>query len=82
LRTIKSCYEFQLNKNKELMGKLVLSWEIGEQGRVVSAKVRSNELGNAEVANCIMRNLKTWRFPEPPSNQVVEVESYPFFFSN
>jgi hypothetical protein len=82
LATIRTCYERQLNKNKDLFGKLVLSWVIGEQGRVVSVKTKSNELGSAEVASCIMNNLRTWRFPEPPTNQVVEVEAYPFFFSN
>ncbi|MES2857039.1 MAG: AgmX/PglI C-terminal domain-containing protein, partial [Bdellovibrionota bacterium] len=82
LRVIRTCYERQLNRNPELMGKLVLSWEIGEQGRVLSTKVKSNELGNAAVAQCIMDRLKTWRFPDPPANQVVDVEAYPFFFSN
>ena len=81
LRVIKSCYERQLNRHPELAGKIVIGWEIGEQGRVVSAKVNSNELGSAEVGQCIVDKLKTWRFPEPPSSQIVEV-AYPFFFSN
>lgn len=81
LRVIRACYERQLNRNPDLFGKLVISWEIGEQGRVVSAHVKSNELGNREVGDCVVDRLKGWRFPEPPSNQVVEV-SYPFFFSN
>lgn len=82
LRVIRSCYERELNRHPDLFGKLILSWEIGEQGRVLSTKVRKNELGNNQVAECIMSRLKTWRFPEPPSNQVVEVEAYPFVFSN
>lgn len=82
LRVIRTCYERQLNRNPDLMGKLILSWDIGEQGRVVGARVKSNELGNRDVADCIIGRLKTWKFPEPPTNQVVEVEAYPFFFSN
>lgn len=82
LRTIRTCYERQLNRNPDLSGKLVLSWDIGENGRVVGTRVKSNELGNADVATCILDRLKTWTFPEPPANQVVEVEAYPFFFSN
>ena len=82
LRIIRSCYEAQLNRHPELYGKLVLSWDIGEQGRVVAARVKSNDLGSQEVANCITEKLKTWKFPEPPPNQVVVVEAYPFFFSN
>ena len=82
LRVIRTCYERQLNRRPDLFGKLVLSWDIGEQGRVVAVRTKSNELGSREVADCIMDRLKTWRFPEPPSNQIVEVEAYPFFFSN
>ncbi|HVK60076.1 MAG TPA: AgmX/PglI C-terminal domain-containing protein [Bdellovibrionales bacterium] len=82
LRVIRTCYERQLNRNPDLMGKLVLSWVIGEQGRVTATRVKSNELGNAEVANCIMDRLRTWRFPDPPASNEVEVEAYPFFFSN
>lgn len=84
LPSIRACYERQLNRKPDLFGKLVLTWEIGEQGRVVSAKMGSNELGGSEgveVANCILAKLKTWRFPEPPANQIAEV-SYPFLFSN
>ena len=82
IKAIRSCYERELNRKPELFGKLVLSWDIGEQGRVVGTRVKSNELGSREVANCIMDKLKTWRFPEPPTNQVVEIEAYPFLFSN
>lgn len=80
-RTIKTCYERQLNRNPDLFGKLILTWDIADGGRVASVRVGSNELGSAEVANCIMDRLKTWKFPDPPANQVVEV-SYPWFFSN
>ncbi len=80
-KTIRTCYERQLNRNPDLFGKLVLGWDIADGGRVSGVRVVSNELGNAEVANCILDRLKTWKFPDPPSGQVVEV-AYPFFFSN
>jgi outer membrane biosynthesis protein TonB len=82
LKAIRACYELELNRRPDLFGKLVLGWEIGEQGRVLTTKVKSNDLGSQDVANCIMAKLKTWRFPEPPRNQVVVIEAYPFLFSN
>lgn len=82
LNTIKACYERQLRTQADLRGKLVLTWVVGEQGRVVSAGVKSNELGSREVANCIIERLKTWRFPDPPPNSEYEVAAYPFVFSN
>ena len=80
-RTVRSCYERQLNKNPDLIGKLVLTWDITDGGRAVNVRVASNELGNQDVANCMMDHLKQWKFPDPPANQTVEV-SYPWVFSN
>lgn len=78
---IRTCYEHELNRSPDLIGKLVIEWEIGEAGRVLKASVQRNELGNRAVAECVLARLKTWRFPEPPTNEVVTV-AYPFVFSN
>jgi hypothetical protein len=80
-RTVRSCYEKQLNKNPDLIGKLVLTWDITDGGRAINVHVASNELGNQDVANCMMDHLKQWKFPDPPANQTVEV-SYPWVFAN
>ncbi len=82
LREIRTCYERALQRQPDLYGKIVFSWIIAEKGRVQSAKVTSNELGNAEVANCIKSKLQTWTFPEPPPNTLAEVDSYPFVFAS
>ncbi|MBL7688127.1 MAG: AgmX/PglI C-terminal domain-containing protein [Bdellovibrionaceae bacterium] len=80
-RAIRACYERELNRTPDLIGKLVVEFDIGEKGIVLRTAVQRNELGNKEVADCLMGRLKTWRFPEPPTNQVVTV-AYPFVFSN
>ncbi len=80
-RAIKNCYDRELNKNKDLYGKLVLRWNIIEGGRVTKASVVSSSLEGKAVANCIIRRLKTWKFPEPPSNTEGEV-TYPFVFTS
>jgi outer membrane biosynthesis protein TonB len=80
-RVIKTCYERELNKTPDLVGRLVIEWDIGEKGAVLRTAVQSNELGNKAVADCLMSRLRTWRFPEPPSNQIVTV-AFPFAFSN
>ena len=79
-RAIKNCYDRELNKNKDLYGKLVLRWNIVEQGRVTQAKVVNSSLGNRNVAKCIITRLKTWRFPEPPPDTEGQV-TYPFVFA-
>jgi hypothetical protein len=80
-RVIKTCYEKELNRTPDLVGKLVIEWDIGEKGAVMRTAVQRNELGNKAVADCLMGRLRMWRFPEPPTNEVVTV-AYPFVFSN
>lgn len=80
-RIIRTCYERELNRTPDLVGKLTIEFDIGEKGVVLRTAVKVNELGNRAVADCLTSRLKTWRFPEPPTNEVVTV-AYPFAFSN
>lgn len=80
-RVIRSCYEKELNKTPDLVGKLTVEFDIGEKGEVKRAVVKVNELGNKAVGDCLTARLRTWRFPEPPTNEVVTV-AYPFAFAN
>ena len=77
LKEVRACYEKELNRNPGIEGKVVIEWDIGEQGKVLAAKVKSTSLNNSSVESCIVARLKTWRFPEPPPNLVATV-SYPF----
>lgn len=82
-RAIRSCYERELNQNPNLDGILKLNFDIGEHGRVVGNPTINwgdSSMNNREVAGCILNRLKTWRFPEPPRNQVVNV-IYPLAFA-
>lgn len=81
IREIRNCYERQLQRTPDLYGKIVLEWDIEEGGRVSRCIPKSNEMGNAQVADCISRRLKTWKFPDPPKDQIGRV-SYPFVFSS
>lgn len=81
IREIRNCYERELQRSPDLYGKLVLEWDIEEAGRVSRVAVKSNELGNKSVAQCIMSHLKTWKFPDPPKDQIGRVV-YPFVFSS
>lgn len=83
-RAIRSCYERELNRNPNLSGILKLNFDIGELGRVVgspSINWGDSSLKSRTVASCILNRLKTWRFPEPPRNQVVNV-IYPLAFQS
>jgi len=61
------------------VGKLVLKWQIGEDGRVVSAETVSDETKDPTLAGCIQARLRTWQFPRPKGNAVVFI-TCPFRF--
>lgn len=79
IRQIKACYEKGLNKDPGLYGKITIQWSIGSGGKVLEAGVKNSTMNNAEVENCSVARLKTWKFPEPPVNEVAVV-SFPFVF--
>ncbi len=78
---IRFCYDRELQSHPDLAGKIVIGWNIGEDGRVSKAGVTNNALGNASVANCIVNKLRTWGFPPAPPDVEAHV-SYPFVFSS
>ena len=78
---LENCYERQLNKNRELAsGKVIIGWKLAVGGRVLDPQMKSVSPGFSEVGDCVIRRLQTWRFPEPPAGQEVEISAYPFLF--
>ncbi len=77
LGQIRFCYEQGLQLNSALSGRVAVNWVIDGSGRVKTAKVKNTSLNNRTVEDCILRRLRTWKFPIPEGNQDVPV-SYPF----
>ncbi|GIL18018.1 MAG: hypothetical protein BroJett040_17690 [Oligoflexia bacterium] len=79
LAQIKSCYERQLRMTSDLEGKIVINFDIHEQGRVKSAKPKETSAAMRPVAECVASRIKEQRFPEPPAGSYASVD-YPFVF--
>ena len=75
---IQACYERQLLSNRSLAGKVVFDWIITPTGKVSTARQASSSLGSSSVSSCILREIRTWRFPRPQGG-AVNVR-YPFVF--
>ncbi|RYZ66034.1 MAG: AgmX/PglI C-terminal domain-containing protein [Proteobacteria bacterium] len=82
-KDIRACYESQLTKEPNLSGKLVVDWDIDDEGKVLNAAVNANstDLKNAAVAGCVIKHLQTWTFPVAAKGEKVSV-TYPWSFSN
>jgi outer membrane biosynthesis protein TonB len=80
LSQIKSCYVRQLRTNESLEGKVIIKFDIGEQGIVQAAGIQSSALNDGnKVGDCIATLIKAQKFPEPPQGSVAVV-SFPFDF--
>jgi hypothetical protein len=74
---IKNCYDRGLRVNSDLEGKVIIHWEVYEQGHVRTANVKEASQELRAVAECVALHIKDQRFPEPPAGSYYEVD-YPF----
>jgi hypothetical protein len=79
---LQKCYEDALKDKKDLAGKLVLDFDIGDGGKILRAQVdpQRNKLDNKKLSDCVIAGVKVWKFPPPPPKQTVQV-FYPLAFS-
>jgi len=61
------------------VGRLVLKWQIGADGRVASAETVTNETNDPTLVSCMLAKLRTWQFPRPKGGGAVFV-TCPFQF--
>lgn len=76
---IKYCYERELAKDPNLEGKVAVSFQIGPVGSVIRTTIAETTLGNSAAEQCMLNQVKKWRFPAPEGGGVVDV-TYPFIF--
>ena len=62
-RQLGACAEEQRRLNPGLTGKLVMKWTIKLDGTVSNVTVVSTEFAKTPFAACVMKRIKTWRFP-------------------
>jgi len=77
---IGNCFERELQRQKGLGGKVILTWRITSNGTVDAARVRSTTLHNGRVEDCVVRQIQGLRFPQPRGGQVANVRNFPFLF--
>ena len=73
------CYEKELNRKRDLAGKIKVQFTIDGRGRVIAAMVSETTMKNSTVENCLVRKVKRWTFPAPKGGGLVNV-NYPFLF--
>lgn len=82
LTEITGCFEKELEKNENLAGKAIMTWEIDDQGN--AAKARASEdpsvtLKNKNVSSCLASIINGAKFPPAPPKAHITVK-FPFLF--
>jgi len=78
-RSIRYCYEKELQRSRGLKGKVKLVWVIGLSGKVESVNTLQDTVKNARMASCLKRQVKRWKFDKPKGGKCKI--AYPFIFT-
>ncbi len=77
LSDVTNCYEDRLAARKSLQGRLIARFDIGPDGRVISASAEG--IDDRELVRCTIEAMRSWRFGRPASGGKLRV-AYPFVF--
>ena len=75
---LRACFESEAQRDPNLKGGVTVQWQIEPGGSVASASVASSTLKNPRVEGCVLRQVKSWRFPT--ADAPTTVSAYPFKF--
>jgi TonB family protein len=64
---IQFCYDNELKRNPGLRGKLVVNITVLANGTVSEATVVEDALASAAVTQCVLSQIRGWRFPSIPA---------------
>jgi len=78
---IKACYQKGLQSNPNLSGKVQVLFLIQPSGAIMGAKVKDSSLNSPRVESCILKNVKSWKFPRAKGGGTTRV-LYPFRFTS
>lgn len=73
------CYEKELNRKRDLNGKIIVKFTISGNGSVIASGIASSTMKNANVEKCLKKKIRRWVFPAPKGGGIVLVK-YPFIF--
>jgi hypothetical protein len=81
-RAIRECYRSELARDPKLGGgKVVVKFVIAPDGKVTSSAVESTTLSSRPVKDCIIAQVRRWKFPAVDGETKPTTVRFPFNFS-
>lgn len=62
---IRQCYEASASRKKNVSGKLVVHFVIGDDGKVSESSIKETTLEDEGLKTCVVSAVKGWKFPKP-----------------
>jgi len=77
---VQHCYERELlTGNKVRQGRMILRWQIDARGRVGRLKVVNDSVKSDGLRRCVLKKVKSWRFPACSDGNCTVVFPFEFF---
>ena len=76
---IRSCYERAVQENSGLAGTCTVRIVITGDGTVGTTSFQNSSIHSVSLGRCLLRLVRTWRFPPPPDGKTAAVD-YPLVF--
>ena len=74
IAAVERCYDRGLVQRPALAGKMTLAFTVDAGGQAGAARAASSSLADAAVVDCVVAEVRTWRFPAPRGDGAVDVE--------
>jgi hypothetical protein len=68
MNTLKACTQAAHQDNPDFSGNVTITIELEPEGTVASASANAGP-GNSKFATCLIKTLRKWKFPKPPSGK-------------
>lgn len=81
IATITHCYRQGLAVNPDLKGTVSFEMKVSPRGRLKRAKVLWSDFDLPAIHQCMIRGLKSVRYPKPANGKTATI-IYPFTFSS
>src|SRR5262245_61637640 len=60
---IRPCYERALARRADRAGTIVVTFRIGQDGKVSDASIGRSDIDDADMQSCVLGVVRAWRFP-------------------
>lgn len=74
LNQIRHCYETLLQSDPGANGALRLLFKISSTGNISSVSMKSDTIGNSNLAGCVSGKIVRWKFPTPLGEAYADVD--------